>query len=645
MFRNMTVGKRITLGFAVALALMCAVAVVGYRALRNASQAFSDYKGIADEANLAAAMEATMQRIRMAGKDYIIREGAKELEAFDGRRKELTELLNQAEEQIDHPDRSARVTKVAELNEQYYTAWKRMLALTATRNQCLKGDFQTAGPLMAARLSAIMASESQGQNARNVLNAGMAARHLLDARIDVARYLDIHDPALLTSARSKLDKLGEAVAALERDLAAPEARKHLDEIRRAQTQYLKAVDAVAAAIEQCDAIIKGDVNEAGLAMAGNLTEINRAAFADLERIEGEVLAANAAAIRIMTTAALLALAVGSALAFIITRGITKPINRIVAGLTDGADQVAAASNQVSAASQSLAQGSSEQAAAIEETSSSLEEMSSVTKQNAANAQQANGLTRETTDMVDKAQEAMQRLNRAIQDIKTSSDETAKIVKTIDEIAFQTNLLALNAAVEAARAGDAGKGFAVVAEEVRNLAQRAGEAARNTAALIEGSVKNSEQGVAVAEETGRALAEVTSSTQKVAGLVSEIAAASNEQAQGIEQVNMAVSQMDQVTQQNAANAEESASASEELNAQAEQLNNMVQQLVAMVDGSRSSADARRRAPTSPSSAPLVRRPLIPGATRNAAAATGKAQARLNAELAIPLEETEEEMARF
>ncbi|MGB9624842.1 MAG: methyl-accepting chemotaxis protein [Phycisphaerae bacterium] len=271
------------------------------------------------------------------------------------------------------------------------------------------------------------------------------------------------------------------------------------------------------------------------------------------------------------------------LGVIITRSINKVLTRIAEALGAGAEQTAAAAEQVSAASQSLAQGASEQAAAIEETSSSLEEMSSMTKQNAGNAQQANTLMAEAGQLVVRGQESMGRLTAAIEEIKKSSDETAKIVKTIDEIAFQTNLLALNAAVEAARAGDAGKGFAVVAEEVRNLAQRAGEAARNTAALIEGSVKYAENGVGVAGETAKALEAITSSAQKVSSLISEIAAASSEQAQGIDQVTTAVGQMDQVTQQNAANAEESASASEELSAQAQQLQGMVQELLALVRG--------------------------------------------------------------
>jgi methyl-accepting chemotaxis protein len=267
-------------------------------------------------------------------------------------------------------------------------------------------------------------------------------------------------------------------------------------------------------------------------------------------------------------------------------GITRPINHIITGLIEGAEQVTSASGQVSAASQSLAEGATEQAAGLEETSSSLEEMSSMTKQNADNAQQANALASEAKKSAGTGAESMSRMNQAILDIQKSSDETAKIIKVIDEIAFQTNLLALNAAVEAARAGEAGKGFAVVAEEVRNLAMRSAEAAKNTARMIEESVKNSKNGVDIATEVGKVLAEIVQSVGKTTDLVSEIAAASQEQAQGIDQVNTAVAQMDKVTQQNAANAEESASASEELSAQAESMKEVVGQLVALVGGAAS-----------------------------------------------------------
>ncbi len=275
-----------------------------------------------------------------------------------------------------------------------------------------------------------------------------------------------------------------------------------------------------------------------------------------------------------------------ALGILLSLSITRPVNKIIDGLKLGAEQVSSASSQVAGASQSLAEGASEQASSLEETSSSLEEMASMTKQNAENARQANILASDATGAADKASAAMGSMSGAMEGIKRSSDETAKIIKVIDEIAFQTNLLALNAAVEAARAGEAGKGFAVVAEEVRNLAQRSAEAAKNTSALIEESQKNAENGVRTTKEFMAILEEITTGIKKVTELISEVSAASDEQAEGINQINTAIAQMDQVTQQNAANAEESSSASEELAAQAEQMQEMVRELTLIVDGFKS-----------------------------------------------------------
>ncbi len=284
---------------------------------------------------------------------------------------------------------------------------------------------------------------------------------------------------------------------------------------------------------------------------------------------------------LMSVLAVSGVAAAMLLGLIITRSINGVLRTSAEGLNECAAQVASAAGQVSSAGQSLAEGASEQAAGIEETSSSIEEMASMTRQNAENAAQADSLMKQAAQSAEGAKASMTELLQSMVDINRSSEETQKIIKTIDEIAFQTNLLALNAAVEAARAGEAGAGFAVVADEVRNLAMRAAEAARNTAQLIEGTVARVKQGGALTESTNEAFTTVHENVNRVAELVNEIAAASREQSEGIGQVNNAISEMDKVVQQNAASAEESASAAEELNAQAEQMQTMVEELLALV----------------------------------------------------------------
>jgi methyl-accepting chemotaxis protein len=281
----------------------------------------------------------------------------------------------------------------------------------------------------------------------------------------------------------------------------------------------------------------------------------------------------------------IALAVSLGLWTVMGSRIGKRLAAFARHMQGASDEVAAAAGEVSAASQTLAEGASQQAAGIEETSASLEEMAAMTQQNADNAQQADALMKEANITIATANTTMDRMTESMTTITQTGEETQKIVKTIDEIAFQTNLLALNAAVEAARAGEAGAGFAVVADEVRNLAMRAAEAAKNTSTLIEESVRQIREGAALVDVTNKAFDEVAVQADKVTQLIGEIAGASVEQAQGIEQVNSAVTEMDKVVQNNAATAEESASASEEMSAQSEQMKGMVQALVAYVAGGR------------------------------------------------------------
>ncbi|MBA4137527.1 MAG: chemotaxis protein [Opitutus sp.] len=285
----------------------------------------------------------------------------------------------------------------------------------------------------------------------------------------------------------------------------------------------------------------------------------------------------------VATGIIVALLLSVGVGFLITRTTSRALSSAIDQIDAGAQQTASAAQQISSSSQLLAEGSSEQAASLEETSASLEEMSGMTKRNAESAQRAKETAGRARHTADSGASRMQTMQQAMDGIRSASEDITKILKTIDEIAFQTNILALNAAVEAARAGEAGAGFAVVAEEVRALAQRSAQAAKETAEKIETSVTQSRQGVEISAEVAKNFSEIQTRIRELDEIVSEIATASAEQSQGIGQVTGAVAQMDQVTQANAGSAEETAAAAEELNSQAAMLQDAIGQLQALAGG--------------------------------------------------------------
>jgi methyl-accepting chemotaxis protein len=309
---------------------------------------------------------------------------------------------------------------------------------------------------------------------------------------------------------------------------------------------------------------------------------------------------------IFLTAALVVIFMCATIYWTVSRFIVKPMKHVISSIDESASMVTEASAELSSTSSQLADGASRQVASIEETSAVLEEFSSMTRQNASNAETCDKLMQEVNVVMAKANHSMTAQTMAMKEISSASEKTSRIIKTIDEIAFQTNLLALNAAVEAARAGEAGAGFAVVADEVRNLAMRATTAARDTAALIEGTVKKVQEGEMLVNRTNQDFAMVAEKSSKMGSLVTEIAAASKEQSHAIIEVNHSVVEIDKVTQQTATSSEEAASASEELSAQSVQLKNMVLEMEELISGTRRDGMARSADKPHPVRLPVTRR---------------------------------------
>jgi methyl-accepting chemotaxis protein len=434
--------------------------------------------------------------------------------------------------------------------------------------------------------------------------SGQLGSDVKDNYSEVLKAVHADSPAEMQKIEAEIAKISAlmttGLASYEKTITQPEDRKNFDAVKPAREAFVQARNAVIAARKE-----KGQKDATALfaqqfeptyvtyeAAFDTLREWNNTAGAAV----GQSIASKVSSTVIGVSIGLLAgAALAGLLAFFIVRNTSKVLSTAVNELREGSEQVVSASSQVSMSAQSLSQGATEQAASLEETSASMEEMASMTRKNAENAQRAAALVTDVATQVDESNAALTDMVASMASIKESSNKVAKIIKTIDEIAFQTNILALNAAVEAARAGEAGMGFAVVADEVRNLAQRSAQAAKDTAGLIEESITRSNEGAGKVEQVAKAIGTITGSVAQVKGIVQEVREASQQQTQGIDQVSQAIAQMEKVTQTTAATAEESAAASEELNAQAEASMQVVRGLEQLVGGAATSAGTASPAP--------------------------------------------------
>mgnify|MGYP001122922006 CR=1 FL=1 len=608
-----TIGKKLYLAFISVALITLVLGVISFvSSVSLVKTAGEANQRLADARHVGEVATATIAQYQNQA-DLIINQDLNALPEFEKSAAEFANLLTQLDQIVDTEEEKAWAKKVHEADERFDKTFKEgvvpevkyileehlkqldgqsdeligkaeevmqkiALSLDAEFQEALKSKdsaaiTKRANDVLAAERALFWLNKQYQNQADLIINQNLKAAEDFEAtaakmdeqREIVGAAVDTPEEVALYKEFKEIDATYDS---LFNEQVIPAVKRQLE--KRIQQYDAESDVAIAEVVENVEKI------------AVSLTDEAREATTAYEATAAR---AQMLSIIVSVVAVVLALFLG----IVITRGINTALRRLAADLGSGAEQTASASAQVAQSSQAMAEGASEQASSLEETSASLEQMTSMTKQNAQNATHATTLMAQSKDVVAAMAKATQEMSEAISEIKASSDQTAKIIKTIDEIAFQTNLLALNAAVEAARAGDAGKGFAVVAEEVRNLAQRSAEAAKNTASMIEGSVKSAANGVQVTERVADALKQTVDNAGKVAQLVDEIAAATNEQAQGIDQINAAVAQMDKVTQSNAANSEESASASEELSAQAQEMRRMVKDLLALVGGDETSTE--------------------------------------------------------
>ena len=596
---SLTIGRKISSGFALVFALFVAVAALAYLALGRAGKGLQDFSESTSDTNVVANLETSMLNLRMSVNEFLATGSEEGVAHYNEDSKKLTAALNDAASAITSPERAQDIADAKKFLAEYDVAFKKTVDLLNERQAEVTNTLDPRSTAIGDALKGILLAARQSGDQNASFKTSSALQNFFEALASVNSFLltreDTHAEKTRTSIAAMvkqvvgMEKELKEAEALDASLADPAKAKLLTEIQQNAAAYIEGFEKVVASTQARAAVVKDDLERLAPLFTKEITNVRTSLRSLQDSLDTDIREAQKRNELLVLALSIGGIVLGIVFAFVIVRSVTRPISAITARLTGGAEHTASASSQVTSASQTMAEGSSRQAAALEESSASLEEMAGMTRKNAENAQAAKSLANQTRVAADAGTEDMKEMKAAMAAIQSSSTEISKIIKTIDEIAFQTNLLALNAAVEAARAGEAGLGFAVVADEVRSLAQRSVQAARETAQKISDSTAKSEQGAKISEKVGKSLDEITAKARQVDELIAEIAVASQEQSQGIDQVSRAVSDMDQVTQANAATAEETSAAANELSSQAAQLKGIISELTHMVSGNKTATN--------------------------------------------------------
>ncbi len=582
---NMTLGAKITFGFGIILVIMLILGGIGvYNMNKGSDTSYGLAEKYGPEVELMSRLERNVMLMMYELRGYNFTGDEKYLTSGKDRLDRAKQRIEEAEKLVaDHPDLVALKKGIAGI-ETPLLEYEKLISQTEEEinkqnkdidrmdesagrfvkniNQYLKDLTAATKELLRSGISPAEAIEraDMATMANDIVDLGN------EVRIENFKAQASGEYDLVRAVLSNFDEIDRLVDELNKLTTDQKALNELQETKNAMNDYEEAVKNILVVNAELSKINQGRVVTGDEARAG-AEDIARVAVNEINEQSDEAYAQLNSASLTMIIGLISALIIAIVAAMVIIRSVTRPTIEAVRTIAEANSQVVAASDQISASSQSLAQGASEQASSVEEVSATVEESTAINNQNSENGREANALSKAANDAATMGNDKIQHLMTAMKKITEASEQIAKIIKTIDEIAFQTNLLALNAAVEAARAGEHGLGFAVVADEVKNLAQRSANAAKETADIIEGALEEIKNGNKIAQETNDSFTEILEKVKKTSDLIGEIATSVTEQAEGMNQVATAMGQIDQVTQQNAANSEQAAAAAEQLNAQA------------------------------------------------------------------------------
>jgi methyl-accepting chemotaxis protein len=594
-FNNLTIGRRIALGFTLVFVILGVVSGIAWITLGASGTQLQRFSSSTKETQHAFELTGEMLALKLGVNSFLANPTPEALADYTRTKKLLEDELKAAVVATANGERQTLLGNAQGLLADYDKAFGAVVEHTNALNALVQNNLQSAGKQIDVGFQSILSKARSNGDLNVSFRVSNALKAYFECSSLINSFLLTSRAEQATGARDSIKIVNDTLAKLQKDYAEtvkmdesmkdPAQETAMREVEAATANYVKTLEDVIATKQERDLLVTEKLNVLAPKFTSSLALIQDSVNTYQENLSLEIKQAQQRDERRVLSVTIGAVVLGLVIAWIIIRSIVRPIQKIATSLESDSQLTLTAARQVASVSESIASGASTQAASLEESSASLHELTSMTQQNSQGAQDAKNLAAEARATADAGTADMLAMSQAMDAIQQSSNEVSKIIKTIDEIAFQTNLLALNAAVEAARAGQAGAGFAVVADEVRSLAQRSAQAARETSDKIAAALDKSRLGAQISGKVTSSLGAIVEKIRQLDERMGQITTASVEQTHGLQQISTAVTSMDETTQSNAALAEEAASSAAQLQAQATEVQAAVAQLMVMVRGAR------------------------------------------------------------